>query len=177
MIYLVLFLKFYEFWLPSPPSIYLVIDLFFSQIGFDLLYSWKSCMLGFFCFIFGTFLAKYIHSPLFYKTWEVRVFLMYHPSEVFLPHWKWLSFPRLWVNNWVYNLVLFLGFSSAQFCVQCSLFHGVYCCHHLIASHWVFRFHCLPQIRTFLSLRSQVNALYCKIFYFLKIAYFDAIRS
>lgn len=106
----------------------LVIDLFiFPQICFDLLYTWKSSRPKFFCFWYTS--CK-VYSFTLCKAWDVTE---HCPRTIhqkhFSPHWEWLYFPELGINNRVSDLVSFPGFLSAKFCiVHGSLFHRVDCC-------------------------------------------------
>lgn len=63
MIYLVSFLKFYEFRLPLLPYVYWVIASFFPQICLDLLYTCKPYMLGVFVWfvLFGDLWGWGVH--------------------------------------------------------------------------------------------------------------------
>ena len=107
------------------PSLGLLV-YFFLRFGLWFVIYMKEDMLRY--FVFGTLLAKYIHlfcvKPRCYG-----IFPMYQPSEAFLPHWKWLCFPELGINNWVYNLafqvlnfVLFKVLYSTEFIAVISCF-------------------------------------------------------
>lgn len=85
MIYLVLFLKFYEFWLPSSAFIYWVI---FFPLRFALLcstYGNPACLGFLLCCVFGTVLKKCIHL---FSVKPGMLQSISQASEVFLTHQK-----------------------------------------------------------------------------------------
>lgn len=162
---MVLFLKFYEFGYPHPlPFIGLLFIFFLDLLCFvvcmEILHAWVFLL----CFVFGTVLKKCIH--LFSVKPEMLPSFSQVPSirSISYPSEKMVLFSKTkLITGYIFSFHFqtFRALSFGLFKVLCSTkFIAV------ISSPCAFRFHPLPQIRDFLRLRPQVNAFYCKIFFF-----------
>lgn len=152
-------------WLPSPPSIYwaivcLFLDLLCFVVCMEILHAWVFLL----CFVFGTVLKKCFH--LFSVKPEMLPSFSQVPSirSISYPSKKMVLFSKTkLITGYIssFHFQTFRALSFGLFKVLCSTkFMAV------ISSPCAFRFHPLPQIRDFLRFRPQINAFYCKIFFF-----------